>query len=244
MISAGARWKRKVPGARLTSIALVISIALVVTATSLSSSTASIARVKIALFYLAIAVEMATVWFQVVWGVSGPPASDEYISERYGALSLIILGEGFLSLTRAFGNALSTLVSEANFAFYLQVFLIIFVIFCIWTFLFFHFRKTDTISNRRSALWEIVHFPLHFAILLLQAAMIVSASSSWCSLTIRTTSRSTPSRSRSSARSGTLTRRYSPCPTAQSSPARPSTTSRCTSTASTLFPTLRRRTKS
>ncbi|WOO79960.1 uncharacterized protein LOC62_02G003475 [Vanrija pseudolonga] len=172
VISAGARWKRKVPGARLTSISLGISIILVVVATSLSSSSASIARVKIALFYLGIAVEMATVWFQVVWGVSGPTASDEYVAERYGALSLIILGEGFLSLTRAFGSALSTLVSEANFAFYLQVFLIIFVIFCIWTFLFFHFRKTDTISSRRSAVWEMVHFPLHFAILLLQAAMI------------------------------------------------------------------------
>ncbi|TXT04291.1 hypothetical protein VHUM_04178 [Vanrija humicola] len=172
VISAGARWKRKVPGARLTSISLGVSIALVVVATSLSNSSGTLARVKIALFYLGIAVEMVTAFFQVIWGISGPTASDEYVAERYGALSLIILGEGFLSLTRAFGNALSTLVSEANFAFYLQIFLIIFVIFCIWTFLFFHFRKTDTVSSRRSALWELVHFPLHFAILLLQASMI------------------------------------------------------------------------
>ncbi|KAL1409325.1 hypothetical protein Q8F55_003307 [Vanrija albida] len=172
VISAGARWKRKVPGARLTSLSLTASIALVVTATSLSSSSATVARVKIALFYLGIAVEMTTVWFQVVWGVSGPTASDEYVAERYGALSLIILGEGLLSLTRAFGNALSILVSEANFTFYLQIFLVIFVIFCIWTFLFFNFRKTDTVSSRRSAVWEMVHFPLHFVILLLLASMI------------------------------------------------------------------------
>lgn len=46
----------------------------------------------------------------------------------------------------------------------------------IWSFLFAHFRKSDTVGPFKSALWEAVHFPLHFGILLVLAALIVSLS--------------------------------------------------------------------
>ena len=44
--------------------------------------------------------------------------------------------------------------------------------FMLWTFLFGRFDRQDKVSQTRVLLWEGVHFPLHFSILLLLAGMV------------------------------------------------------------------------
>ena len=71
--------------------------------------------------YVSILVETLGIRFQFTR--KGHTKIDtEDVADRYGALTLIILGEGFISLTRAFSLAISGL-SNSNTATYLQVFL-------------------------------------------------------------------------------------------------------------------------
>lgn len=139
-------------------------------AVALHATTQPVASAKVGLFYAGILVEILGVFIQPALRIDGPLTPDEYIAERYGALSLIILGEGFITLTKVFGNALVGL-GQSHTAYYAQVFLVILVIYNIWNFMFSHFSKHDTVNPMRSFFWEVVHYPLHFGILLLLSAM-------------------------------------------------------------------------
>ena len=48
----------------------------------------------------------------------------------------------------------------------------------LWTFLFARFRKEDRVDERRAIGWELIHLPLHYCILLLLSAIVVSQSGS------------------------------------------------------------------
>ena len=76
-------------------------------------------------------------------------------------------------MTRAFSAAISGL-SQSNSSTYAQVFTAITVIVFTFLFLFGRFKKEDSIHYSRALMWESVHFPLHFCLLLLLAAMVVS----------------------------------------------------------------------
>lgn len=52
---------------------------------------------------------------------------------------------------------------------------VIVVMYNIWSFLFTDFPKSGSFNVRRMTAWEFIHIPLHFGILLLMAAMVVSA---------------------------------------------------------------------
>lgn len=82
-------------------------------------------------------------------------------------------GDGLLSITRAFNISISGL-SDTDPNTYAQVFLVILVIFLLWVFLFSHFDKRDQTGHGRAVLWQVMHFPLSFSILIMLGAMVVS----------------------------------------------------------------------
>ena len=51
----------------------------------------------------------------------------------------------------------------------------IIIIIMTFLFLFGRFKKEDSIHHSRAILWEAVHFPLHFFLLLLLAGIVVSS---------------------------------------------------------------------
>lgn len=76
-------------------------------------------------------------------------------------------------MTRAFSRAISGL-SDDDSGTYVQVFLTVLILYLLWAFLFGWFDKNDHTGHGRAIIWQIIHFPLTFGILLLVAAMVVS----------------------------------------------------------------------
>ncbi|WRT63428.1 uncharacterized protein IL334_000333 [Kwoniella shivajii] len=98
------------------------------------------------------------------------------MGQRYGAFTLIIIGEGFISVIRAFNLAISGF-SITSAVTYPQVILAISIMYLLFTFLFTHFDPKIKIGTRCALVWEAIHFPMHFNLLLLLAALVVSMSS-------------------------------------------------------------------
>ncbi|EJT97443.1 hypothetical protein DACRYDRAFT_18804 [Dacryopinax primogenitus] len=130
-----------------------VSGGLWITAAFLSQSQAA----KLALAYSGIFLEFVFVVFQPLFehGYIDPPA--EIISERFGALTLIILGEGIIGLIRNFSFVISGFGFTTTAS---------------WHFMF-HGFSAHTFGAQRSsgALWLILHLPLHFSLLLLFAGI-------------------------------------------------------------------------
>ena len=96
-------------------------------------------------------------------------------------------GEGFISVIRAMNDVIAGLNAKIDVT-YAQLVcgelmgsvielplispLAIFILGMLWHVLFGRFDKADRISQVRAILWEGVHFPLHFAMLLLLAAIV------------------------------------------------------------------------
>lgn len=74
-------------------------------------------------------------------------------------------------ITRAFNKAISGL-SDDDTSTYSLVFLTIVVVYLLWSFLFSNFNKNDHTGHGRVAIWQTLHFPLTFGILLLMAGMV------------------------------------------------------------------------
>lgn len=74
-------------------------------------------------------------------------------------------------ITRAFNKAIGGL-SDDDTSTYLLVFLTIVVVYLLWSFLFSNFDKFDHTGHGRVAIWQTLHFPLTFTILLLMAGMV------------------------------------------------------------------------
>jgi hypothetical protein len=66
----------------------------------------------------------------------------------------------------------------------------------IWSFLFSEFPKSAMFNVKRMVAWEFIHFPLHFGILLLMAAMVVS---SWQRTSCRCSSSDLPAARRTNS---------------------------------------------
>ncbi|KAL1410541.1 hypothetical protein Q8F55_004554 [Vanrija albida] len=146
----------------------LLSCSLAIVAVVIPASSAVRARVKPAMFYLGIAEEVI-VWATLQMYTRGWTPVDE-VTRRYGSFTLIILGEGFVALTIAFNRAIDGL-NIRDYSVYGQVFLVILIMYHLWSFLFSNFRSTDAINPYRTLVWEFVHFPLHFALLLLMASL-------------------------------------------------------------------------
>ncbi|WVF66243.1 hypothetical protein IAT40_000983 [Kwoniella sp. CBS 6097] len=168
-------WNARRVGRRLTFHvlpfgSLVSSSLLTVVAILIPASGRTATVVKIVLFYLAICVEMITVWIAAAksWRHKIRTKS---IGVRYGAFTLIIIGEGFISVTRASNLAISGF-SITNTMTYAQVFLAISIMYLLFAFLFGRFDSGGDVRESKILMWEALHFPMHFNLLLLLAAMV------------------------------------------------------------------------
>ncbi|ORY31942.1 hypothetical protein BCR39DRAFT_524717 [Naematelia encephala] len=149
---------------------LSVSIILTIVAVALPARSSRATSAKIALFYLGLSVEILVGWFQLYRRLA-THVNTRQVGARYGAFTLIILGEGIISITRAFSLAISGL-SQSSSTTYGQVWLAIGIIYLLWCFLFARFRVEDVVNPQRALLWESLHFALHFALLLLLAALV------------------------------------------------------------------------
>lgn len=74
----------------VTLVTLTTSSALSIIAAAVPATSQPVASMKVALFYLAMLVEMASLAYQILSGAIGP-VKVEFLLDRYAALSLIIL---------------------------------------------------------------------------------------------------------------------------------------------------------
>ncbi|WRT65361.1 uncharacterized protein IL334_002304 [Kwoniella shivajii] len=167
----GHRVGRKIQTHKIRISSLIISTIFSIIAAALPNNSKGKCVAKITLLYLGIGAELIAARLEFVFG-STTHERVELVGERHGAFTLIILGEGFISLTRAFNTALSE--GSSNSVVYAQVFMSITIIYLLFGFLFTRFDPKEGINNARSAMWQILHFPLHFNLLLLLAALVNS----------------------------------------------------------------------
>ncbi|WWC57883.1 uncharacterized protein I303_100418 [Kwoniella dejecticola CBS 10117] len=167
----GRRVGRKVTPQHLTIVTLLVSSVFTLVAMFLPADSQALTCTKITLFYVAIGIEVASAFLTLP---NDPLRSlrSEGMGNRYGASTLIVLGEGFISITRAFNYAISGF-SITSMVTYPQVLLAICIMYLLFIFLFSRFQPSSTISADRALLWETIHFPMHFNLLLLLAAMVV-----------------------------------------------------------------------
>ncbi|OCF59963.1 hypothetical protein L486_02636 [Kwoniella mangroviensis CBS 10435] len=134
----GFRAGRKVTPQMFTFISLVISSIFTTSAIILPARSRVLSLTKVTLFYTGIGIEVIAVWLSLPKDPLGPIRT-EAMAKRYGAFTLIIIGEGFISITRAFNLAISG------------------------------FGITTDVTYPQVIL---VHFPMHFNLLLLLAALV------------------------------------------------------------------------
>ncbi|KZT53869.1 hypothetical protein CALCODRAFT_35651 [Calocera cornea HHB12733] len=134
----------------------------------LSAGMTGNATAKVACAYSGLALEVAAAAILPMFPryMKAPP---EILSERYGALSLIIIGEGIIGIVRSFSSVMAGFgFSRASYA---QCFCALVIISSLWQFLFHGFNAEIKMGRKRGLLWLILHFPLHFSILLLLTGM-------------------------------------------------------------------------
>jgi hypothetical protein len=87
-----------------------------------------------------------------------------HLVERIGLLTLIIMGEGIIGMTKSVSTILqtSTTVSSSDIG---TVVAAVLLIYFIWV-LYFDQIEHDRFGTIRQQIWAILHFPLHVAILL------------------------------------------------------------------------------
>ncbi|WWC85579.1 uncharacterized protein L201_000443 [Kwoniella dendrophila CBS 6074] len=166
----GHRAKRKITPHIYTITSLAVSTILTALAVILPAHSKPFLIIKITLFYSGIGIEVLAVWFSLPSDPLGPIRT-KAMGQRYGAFTLIIIGEGFISVTRAFNLAISGF-SITNSVTYPQVLLAITIMYLLFTFLFARFDPAVKVPPRRALIWEAIHFPMHFNLLLLLAALV------------------------------------------------------------------------
>ncbi|BEI89868.1 uncharacterized protein CcaverHIS019_0212300 [Cutaneotrichosporon cavernicola] len=174
VVVLGKKAGRPVSSPALFAASFAITCIFAVLAATIPARNTGLAAAKIVLMYASVLVDMGAILVQVIWGVQ-VPVRWHSVAERYGSLTLIILGQGFSNLTTVFQNSLSGL-GQHDTATYAQVFLAIGVMYDLWSFLFAHFRQEVPVDAGRTWLYEIIHFPLHFSMLLLLFGMVNTVS--------------------------------------------------------------------
>ncbi|ORX33247.1 hypothetical protein BD324DRAFT_640417 [Kockovaella imperatae] len=166
----GRRLRRPLASVYISIGTFFASCILIVAAVTLPSTSPSHVKAKICLLYASILLELLSIRVKIYLKQHGNIDSGN-VAERYGAFTLIILGEGFISIIRAMNDTITSISAKVSVT-YAQLVLAIFILVMLWHILFGRFDKSDKVSPVRALLWEGVHFPLHFALLLLLAAMV------------------------------------------------------------------------
>ncbi|KLT41477.1 hypothetical protein CC85DRAFT_286387, partial [Cutaneotrichosporon oleaginosum] len=152
------------------AISFAVTCILAIIAATIPARDTGLSAAKITFMYASVLVDLGAILVQVVWGVQVPVRWHK-VAERYGSLTLIILGQGFAKLTTVFQNSLTGL-GQRDTTTYAQVFLAIGVMYNLWSLLFANFRQEVPVDAGRTWLYEIIHFPLHFCMLLLLLGMV------------------------------------------------------------------------
>lgn len=90
VIRDGRRTKNQVWGAKISATTLCVSCVIGIIAIAIPPRSNARGHTKIAMFYLAIAVEMAGAWCQLSTGTMGAVKA-EHMAARYAALTLMIM---------------------------------------------------------------------------------------------------------------------------------------------------------
>jgi low temperature requirement protein LtrA len=182
------------PVAVPVALCLIAAVCAAIAA-GLRSTSPGMATARVALLYIGLGTEGLGSLLVILLRHKRPFKSDQLrisnteLSERMAAFTLIILGEGFLSMLRTFAIALNSFNANTS-NIYSQVISAIAVLFFLFLFSFgAGFSTKHWLGPRRLALWvvgecvvfrrpvieaRVGHLPLHLAILLLIAAMVNS----------------------------------------------------------------------
>lgn len=117
---------------------------------------------------------------------SAPRARSGIINQKYGSLSIMILGEGFIGIALVLQNTILG-VGLVNKSVYLLAAMAL-VVYCnIYGFVFSHFQRRTDIRGLRELFWKWAQLALHFVLLLfLQALLNVIILSSFRDGTLET----------------------------------------------------------
>lgn len=83
-------------------------------------------------------------------------------------------GEGIIGIFKSFNRAIGGF-SRNNISVYVQVFCAILIVYLIFDFAFAGFEPEKAMSRKRMTTSIMLHFPLHWCLLFLLAAMSVSS---------------------------------------------------------------------
>jgi low temperature requirement protein LtrA len=90
VIYDGRKAGRNLRGPILSAVTIAIACVLTIVAAAIPTPNAATAHTKVALFYLAIAGEIASTWYLRAFGLMSQ-VKVEHLVERYAAQSLIIM---------------------------------------------------------------------------------------------------------------------------------------------------------
>jgi hypothetical protein len=113
-------------------------------------------------YALACVEALAVIAFSCYWRVVS--FRHTHLVERIGLLTLIIMGEGIIGMTKSVSTILqsSSRVSSSDIG---TIVAAVLLIYFIWV-LYFDQIEHDRFGTIRQQIWAILHFPLHVAILL------------------------------------------------------------------------------
>ncbi|KAK2861097.1 hypothetical protein FQN49_004551 [Arthroderma sp. PD_2] len=137
-------------------IAAMVFLALGLSAYTLNSPSAHIAWYVVIAFEAVFMVAISSFW--KVLSFKGTP-----IVERFGCLTLIVLGEGIVGMTKAIKSiALGTSeISGTSVSLVICHVLIIYLVYM----LYFDQVDPNRFGSIRQQIWAVLHYPLHVAIL-------------------------------------------------------------------------------
>lgn len=113
-------------------------------------------------YALACLEALAVIAFSCYWRVVS--FRHTHLVERIGLLTLIIMGEGIIGMTKSVSTILQT-ASSVGASDIGTIVAAVLLIYFIWV-LYFDQIEHDRFGTIRQQIWAILHFPLHVAILL------------------------------------------------------------------------------
>jgi hypothetical protein len=135
---------------------LVTSAIFAITATALSGSPG---RVIYSVGYIVLLAEcFCTIAISCIWRQLSFQKS--HLNERMGLLTLIVIGEGAIGVTKTISKLLG---KGQDLQLSGTIFCIILVLFFTWM-LYFDNRPHGSLGTIRQQIWSVLHFPLHLAI--------------------------------------------------------------------------------
>lgn len=150
---------------QLMQTALLVSCVVIGT----GDSTDRLRTVQVGLLFGNVVIEFISWIFEALG--SAPCARAGVVTKKYGSLSIMILGEGFIGIALGLQrNILGVgLVNKSVYALAVMTL----VVYCnIYGFVFLHFDRRTSIRGVREYFWKLAQLALHFVLLLFLQALL------------------------------------------------------------------------